>query len=240
MIIAAMATMPERLDILEKTVASLRPQVDVIRVYLNNFNEVPPFLNPEEGLLSQKASGDIGDAGKFFWFDKGGFHYYLTADDDILYPADYVNRLIEEFEARHGKAIIGVHGFVFSEPIKSYITSRAEKYKCTYRLDQARPVHIIGTATAIFNPTTIKLSLKDFPRHNMADLQLAIAAQKQQIPMIVIPRKENWIKELQDATPEHGSSIWKEAKKDNGRTLAQVANQAISHWQLFPDPINKL
>ena len=58
MIIAAMATMPERLDILEKTVASLRPQVDVIRVYLNNFNEVPPFLNPEEGLLSQKASGD--------------------------------------------------------------------------------------------------------------------------------------------------------------------------------------
>lgn len=236
MIIAAMATMPQRLHLLEKAISSIRPQVDVVRVYLNSFDEVPSFLKPEEGFLAKNFLGDIGDAGKFFWFDKGGFDYYLTADDDILYPPDYVMRLVEEFEARHQKAIVGVHGFVFSEPIESYVTSRAEKYKCTYGLASARSVHIIGTATAILNRTTIKLSLKDFPRHNMADLQLAIIAQKQQVPMVVISRDENWIQELQDAAPKHGFSIWKEAKKDGGRMLADVANKAVRHWQLFPDP----
>lgn len=240
MTIAAMATMPERLHLLEKVISSLRSQVDVIRVYLNNFEKIPPFIKNKEALLSKDALGDIGDAGKFFWFDKESFDYYLTVDDDLLYPENYAATLIREFEKRRRKAVVGVHGFVFSEPIKSYVTSRSEKYKGTRALDTALPVHVIGTGTAILNPKTIRLSLKDFPRRNMADLQLAIAAQKQKVPMIVIARDENWLLELQDAAPENGYSIWKETKKDNGRTLARVANSAVTHWRIFPDRIKDL
>ena len=236
MIIAAMATMPERLHLLERAISSIRPQVDVIRVYLNNFENVPTFLTYQEGILSRDAPGGLGAEGKFYWFDKEKFDYYLTVDDDLLYPPDYASRLINEFEARQRKTIVGVHGFVFSEPIVSYTDSRLKKYKCTYDLPSARPVHVIGSATAILHPETIQLSLKDFPRRNMADLQLAIAAQKQKIPMVVIAREENWIKELQDAAPEQRFSIWKEAKKDNGRKKAEIARVAVPHWQLFPDP----
>ena len=113
MTIAAIATMPERLHLLEKVILSLRSQVDIIQVYLNNFETIPTFLASEEALLSRDALGDIGDAGKFFWFDKEEYDYYLTVDDDLLYPENYVSTLIHEFEKRHKKAIIGVRGFLF-------------------------------------------------------------------------------------------------------------------------------
>lgn len=54
LIVAAMATMPERLPHLENAVEALRPQVDVLRVYLNNFVEIPKFLSEEEAVLSVK------------------------------------------------------------------------------------------------------------------------------------------------------------------------------------------
>lgn len=74
MTIAAMATIPERLHLLEEVISSLRSQADVIRVYLNNFEKIPSFLGSDEGFLSKDALGDIGDAGKFFWFEKGRYH----------------------------------------------------------------------------------------------------------------------------------------------------------------------
>src|SRR5665213_2649162 len=113
MIVAAMATMPERLPYLEGAINALRPQVDVLRVYLNNFVEIPSFLSAEEGYLSSDAAGDLGDAGKFYWVNgKSGLDYshYLTVDDDLGYPDDYVATLMEEFDARRQKAIVGVHG----------------------------------------------------------------------------------------------------------------------------------
>ena len=74
----------------------------------------------------------------------------------------------------------------------------------------------------------------------MVDLQLAISAQKQKVPMVVIARGENWISELQDAVPSDGYSIWKETKKDNGRIQARVANSEIAKWQISPDPVKEL
>jgi hypothetical protein len=43
MIVAGMATMPDRLPYLEEVVETIRPQVDALRVYLNNFEEIPGF-----------------------------------------------------------------------------------------------------------------------------------------------------------------------------------------------------
>jgi hypothetical protein len=145
MIIAGMATMPDRLPYLEKVVETIRPQVDVLRVYLNNFEEVPGFLMSEEACLSQDAKGDLGDAGKFYWIDDQegvGYSHYLTIDDDIGYPDDYVERLAWEFDARQGKAVVGVHGSEFSNPLEDFVTSRQNRCRFYEGLDKARAVHI--------------------------------------------------------------------------------------------------
>lgn len=237
MIIAAMASMPERVDVLREVVLSIRPQVDALRVYLNNFETAPDFLNPGEATLSSNASGDLGDAGKFYWFDKEPHTHYLTVDDDMFYPPNYVEILKSEFDSRNKKAVVGVHGFVFSEPIESYVSSRKEKYKGTRALDTAQPVHVIGTATAILSKETIQLQLSDFSKKNMADLQLAIAAQNQNVPMVVISRPADWIQELIPSEPEYGTSIWKETKQDGGRKVAAIARKKVINWKLLKDPL---
>lgn len=240
MILAGMATMPDRLPYLREVVQTIRPQVNVLRVYLNNFEEIPDFLSPEEGHLSRDASGDMGDAGKFYWLDDREGHsytHYLTLDDDLGYPSDYVARLVEEFDARDKKAVVGVHGSEFSNPLDDFVTSRKERYRFYEPLESARRVHILGTATTMLSRETIKLGLDDFPRRNMADLRLAIAAQKQQVPMIAIPRLAEWITERRPWTAE-GYSIWKTTKEE-GHSHAQthLAQTAVRQWQLYPDPL---
>lgn len=241
MIVAGMASMPERIEYLEGTVEALRPQVDALRVYLNNFDEVPPFLTPDEAVLSSEAAGDLGDSGKFYWFDgKDGLDHshYLTMDDDLGYPPNYVSALVSEFDARDGKAILGVHGSTFLQPITDFVDSRAERYRFYEKLNVARPVHILGTATTILSQRTLRLGLDDFSSlRNAADLHLGIAAQKQQVPMVAIARPENWVTEERPWTAD-GFSIWKSTRAPGEHTpQTELATRAISSWQLFDDPL---
>ena len=49
------------------------------------------------------------------------YTHYLTIDDDLGYPEDYVSSLVREFDARGGKAIVGVHGSTFLHPVKCLV-----------------------------------------------------------------------------------------------------------------------
>lgn len=242
-IVAGMATMPSRVNYLEQVVQAIRPQVDFLRVYLNGFDEVPDFLDPEEALLSEQADGDLGAEGKFYWVDDPeclDYTHYLTIDDDIGYPHDYVERLVDEFDRRDGKAIIGVHGSEFSFPIESFVDSRAQRYRYYEGLEQPEPVHILGTATTLFSRETLDISLHDFPLRNTSDLQLAIAAQNQGVPMIAIPRDPEWMTELR-SWKENGFSIWgvtKGAGKSQAKT--ELAQNGVDEWVLFDDPIKTI
>ena len=241
MIVAGIASMPERTEYLENTVEALRPQVDALRVYLNNFNEVPRFLRSDEGVISSRALGDLGDSGKFYWFERTNeldHSHYLTMDDDLGYPSDYVSRLVDEFDARDGKAIVGVHGSTFQSTISDFVDSRDERFPFNSGQAVPRSVHLLGTATTILSQRTLDLGLVDFSRlRNAADLHLGIAAQKQNVPMVVIARPENWITE-ERSWAEEGFSIWKDTK-DAGRHAPQtlLATTAINSWRLFDDPI---
>ena len=54
-------------------------------------------------VRSQNEIGDIGDRGKFYWCEKiKGIH--LTVDDDILYPADYVEKIVEGMNRNKGQS----------------------------------------------------------------------------------------------------------------------------------------
>lgn len=241
MIVAGMATMPARLPYLEEVVETLRPQVDALRVYLNDFEEVPGFLKPEEACLSRDAVGDLGDAGKFYWLNdktvQSSCTHYLTLDDDLGYPEDYVATLKSEFDARNGQAVVGVHGSEFSQPVEDFVTSRQNRCRFYEGLDRARSVHILGTATTMWSRDTIDLSREDFPLRNMGDLQLAIAAQRQRVPMVAIPRPEQWVIERRPWTDE-GFSIWKETKQEgHSHVQTYLAQTAVSKWVLHPDPL---
>ncbi len=239
MIVAALASMPERQPYLEKVVDAIRPQVDLLRVYLNNFDTIPSFLTEDEGRLSSEAMGDMGDSGKFYWFDgreDTAHSHYLTLDDDLGYPGNYVSTLVQEFDARNGRAIVGVHGSTLLQPIEDFVTSRDERFRFYQGLVRARTVHLLGTATTLLSQETLDLSLVDFRSlRNAADLHLAIAAQKQGVPMVAVARPEQWITEERPWQAE-GYSIWKTVR-NHSTPQTELARTAIANWQLFEDPL---
>jgi len=113
MIYGNMATYPKRADTIEEVVNRIAPQLDILRVVLNEFEDVPPgnypdnveFLFPEE---------DLKDVGKFYPETKDDASFIFLLDDDILYPSNYVERTLEMAKRYDKEAtIFGYHASIY-------------------------------------------------------------------------------------------------------------------------------
>lgn len=196
-IYCGIATMPERLLSLEDTVNSILPQVGKLFVYLNRYEKVPDFLkHPKiKTFLGSKASGDIGDIGKFFNVEnvKG---YFFSIDDDLIYPPDYVARYIAAIELHGRKAAITTHGRNFAKmPTHSYYHGHSESFRCLGDQPKDAIVHVGGTGVMAFHTDTLKLSVDDFEASNMADIWFAKVCNEQGVKIISLAHNVNWIKE---------------------------------------------
>ena len=144
-----MATIPNRIQQLEIVVNCILPQVDQLNVYLNNFEEVPWFLNnPKISVVRSQDHGDRGDAGKFYWSDKVR-GYYFTIDDDIAYPPDYVDKLKAGLDRRGKKCAVGIHGEMYGNEIRHWTKDRTKTHHFHYRLERDTPVCVLGTGCAL-------------------------------------------------------------------------------------------
>ena len=196
---ASVASIPSRERLLEKTVASLLPQVTQLNVYLNGYDVVPPFLHDEKIAVAQSQHyGDLGDAGKFWWCEEvSGFH--LTCDDDLIYPADYVDKMLLYLEFYGRRAAISAHGSRLLDPIKSYYASR-QVFACLGSVAQEEAVHVLGTGAMAYHTSTIKLTRDMFKLPNMADVWVALAGQEQKVPFVCVPHEKGWIQYMRPPT----------------------------------------
>lgn len=221
---ASLASIPSRVRQLEQVVASLLPQVDRLRVYLNGYADVPPFLiHPRITVARSQDSGDLGDAGKFFWCEQAQ-GYELTCDDDTVYPVDFSARLINKVEVYDRTAVMGVHGVTLRTPCHSYYRDR-KVIHCASALAADAPVHILGTVACAWHASTLKLTRQDFALPNMADIWLGLACQRQRVPMIAISRPAAWLKLLQ--VPD---SIYDRFRSNDHEQTRAVG--AVERWQL--------
>ena len=196
-VVASMATMPRRTELLRKTVARLTPQVDQLNVYLNDFDEVPDFLrHPKIRVLrSQDHEGDLKDNGKFYPAGDLGDAYHVTVDDDLNYPPDYVARLVLGVERYQRRAVVGFHGVNLAEPMENYLEGREVSHFPRALADDV-VVHLLGTGTLAYHTSTLDVALGDFETSGVADLWFAISAKRQDIPMICLNRSSRWLTAL--------------------------------------------
>ena len=124
-VFVGLAAIPSRRDSLAQVVSDLLPQVAGLGVYLNNWEEIPSFLNhPKIQVARSQEYGDVRDNGKFFFIDKTNAVYYATADDDIHYPADYISKLVEFQQMLGGSYAVGVHASIYPKPIFKLLRQR--------------------------------------------------------------------------------------------------------------------
>ena len=186
-----MATIKGREDQMNRAYGSLLAQasIDTIAVY----------DSPHEGRED--------DARKFLGEPESG--YMLTVDDDLIYPPDYAETMINHLDrlrAIHGPCAISLMGRTIKGQCSSYYNDRVNitKYDWRDHDDATHRIHIPGTGVFAYHTDDIRFTMDDFPQQNMADIMVGVKCNELGIPLFrVSPPRSKWIK-AQDVP----DSIW--------------------------------
>lgn len=234
-----LATIPERVDALKMVIEGLYGQSNAINVYLNGFNEVPDFLDkPGINIARSQDHGDRGDAGKFFWSDKVE-GYYLTVDDDIIYPKGYVKHIIAGIDARDKKVPVGLHGELFKDEINHWTRDRRGTYHFINYLAKDSPACVLGTGCMGYHTSGIKVKPEDFEIPNMADVWFTRICKSQNKPRIVLAHRQNWLRIIPMKTEATlwGKTVDEERSKPDVKSKEVRGIQPCLPWNDLYDTI---
>lgn len=192
-VIGSMATFPARRRQLKKAVASIIGQVDRLHVYLNNYQSIPDFLQQDRVVAHLPRLGDLQELGKFYGA-QGEHGFIFLLDDDIVYPKDYVLKMVFEIESHRRKAVVGVHGITFSRTDPSVIRNRDV---CDFRRGcLGGRVDALGTGTLAYHSDSMRFEPTDARSLGMADVYFASRCVEKQIAMFSVPRRRGWLRGL--------------------------------------------
>ena len=222
MIVAGMATMPERLNTLNLVLDNLHPQVDVIELALNDFKRIPSILEKYPKVVPNLTTNEKGDANKYLNIGKYTNDYYFSCDDDIIYPKDYVETYIKAIDEK--KSLITIHGSTIPpRKVKSYYKGRSMKAHCLNACEES-VVHVPGSGVSGFHTSFLKLNYeKGFPVRNMADIFLGIQCQSQGVRCVSIKHSKGWI---QGGLNKGRKTIW-ETHRHNDSVQTKYVNSIL-------------
>lgn len=215
------ATYPPRLTALPDTIESLHDQVDCIHVCLNEYRQVPAVLQRYSKVICTIPERNLSDLGKFLQLPKSN-GYFLTCDDDLLYPHDYVTKTITQLR-KHG-GVVSYLGRVFPRDRKcqSYYRDTAEYYHCLREVQQDHQVHVVGTGVMCFHTDSVDFNFGDFQQLGMADVQFGVYAALNRIKLTALKHPKDWI--VHTNKIDLKETIYSK-NKDNDRKYTDIINQ---------------
>lgn len=204
-----------RINSLVKSIESIYNQCDEINICLNNHNgEVPDILYRDKINLFF-TDNSKGDAFKFLMLEESD-GYFLTIDDDLIYPSGYVDYMVNKSKEHNNSKIITLHGRSFSSfPIVSYYKSASERYACLDEVKNDVIVQFGGTGVMCFHTSLLKVSINDFLYPNMADVWIGKFAKQKNIPILCLKHSKGYIK----YTPQTTTIYDESSSKDKIQTL---------------------
>jgi hypothetical protein len=203
-IVVGMATFAGREKAVERAMNSLVNQVDEIILYDNEKNP------------------NLYDNGKFYGLKlQRKPCYYFTADDDLIYPSNFVQTMIEAIE-KH-KTIVTHHGRKLQTLDVSYYRGH-KSFRCLDYNNFECLIDVPGTGvtafrTDYFNPKEL-YKAKDV---KMSDIIFGLEAKKQGKKITVLKHSSNWIKQI---PIDHSKSIHTMEHTKEQRQI-ELANEII-------------
>jgi len=195
-IICGIATIESRILHLEETINSIIDQVDKLIVYQNGYKELLPFLENEkiEIISSLDTNIDMGDAGKFFKVNEYKNCYYISIDDDLIYPEKYVENIINYLKLYNNDCIVTYHGRNFPKDATSYYRNAKERFRCLDNVIGNHEVQFGGTGVMAFYTNRVNIGFDYFKIANMADIWMGLYAKENSIKIMVLAHNKGWIK----------------------------------------------
>jgi glycosyltransferase involved in cell wall biosynthesis len=194
-IICGIATVKGREESLKDTVESIIEQVDKLIVYQNGYKNIFDFLrNDKIEVISSLDTGiDMGDAGKFYKVNEFKNCYYLSIDDDLIYPNDYVEAVVKKLKKYNNKIILSFHGRILDKNLNTYYNGHLEVFRCLDEVKYDKFIHFGGTGVMGFHTSVVNISFDYFEYPNMADIWIGLFARENNIPILCSSHNEKWI-----------------------------------------------
>jgi len=226
--LAVLATVPGREVALRACLASLRPQVDQLRVVCNGFTEPPEAVLEFADDYLLDSADQRGSAAKLFWArDWTGL--YLGCDDDLEYPADYVATMLRWVKRWKGRALVTCHGRTLRPRSTSFLD--ASRASAPQAANEGGWINYPGGCAIAFD--TRLLVPNWVPGKNLEEAHLAVWAQAERVPIWLVPHSAGWLRYLLRGTTL--PTIWAEEKgakfANRNRVLEPVGNG--EGWKVY-------
>jgi len=210
---ANIATYPPRFATLQKVIDSLVDQVDEVRVYCNlTTNHYDVLRHFEKDYQSRKVTlinhgefmMNLTDNGKFYSLDEiKEPEYYLTCDDDIIYPPNYVETIKKAID--YYGCIVGFHGRqLLGTGLDYYKDHKSFHFLGTVTNDEV--IDVVGTGVCGFRTDYFRpKELAHSTEKRMSDLIFSLEASKQKKQIGIIKHDAGWLKTINNKETIHST-----------------------------------
>lgn len=218
-----------RIESLVKSLESIIDQCDVINVTLNSHDGDIPEILYHDKINLMLSDNSLGDAMKFYMLDKSD-GYFLTIDDDLIYPPNYVEFMIAKCKEYGNTRVMTLHGRNFASfPITSYYRSATEIYACLNTVKKNVIVQFGGTGVMCFHTDLFKLPIGYFIYPNMADVWIGKYCMENKIEILCVRHDTGYIKYIN----QNDTIFDTESRNDELQTL--VANSTFDKSIVLPE-----
>jgi hypothetical protein len=237
-VLAALASVPHRAHLLPKVLQSLRPQVDKLCIYLNGYTKVPKcVLDFTDAYILDPVLG--GAERKLFnWSSShGGIRGFsgirLSCDDDLCVCPGYAATMCAAVAHWHGRAIITAHGRTYQGKPRDWHAIVPGSLGIIHNQVQTGAwVNHGGSGVMAWDTRQIRIPDK-WPQRNLVDMQIAVWAQQNQIPIWLIPHKAKWLESLAYLDPK---GIFKSSQVEGHRRRTELVRSLTWKLHTLEDP----
>lgn len=223
MITLQIASMPEREKMLKISLASLLPQVDKANVMLTHYEpgNIPSFLNDPK-IRVVHHDNNLEDGSRFLFADRNE-GITVIADDDIEYPADFVQYLSHKWLAYRG--MVGIMGKNLKpRPINSYYKDELVHYKAFAEVSRDVEVEVLGMCGVLYHSDQVRIGAPDINCPN-SDIVVSAWAKRRGITLTCCAHGADYLKNLMPLAPDAPSIFGKYSKND--KLLTDYVNENL-------------
>jgi len=240
--VVGLATRKRRIEGAMQTICALQPQCDEMHVFVHEYGRRAPlprwlFQWSNVHVYSDREYPDRGALDKHLFCPEDDSNaVFLSVDDDILYPADYVAKTLERLLEYGPRYIVSWHGSYYEDPpIRNYHEQRRALFHFWREIPEDLHVNVLGAGCMARFANALHVDWKRYTKYYSDDFIIASCAAEQQLGKVVLAHESGWIKDNRLVTRADAVATRLMA---NPVDALEVADFLTEGWPIWREDLN--